>query len=373
MEPLIDDGGVQKKVILTGKGPLVPENCVVILHYNAYISGNESEPFDSTWLRNQPQRCSLDELTIPGLAMAVRSMRRGEECRVVVSPKYGFGDMGCQPRIPPRATLVYELTLLNFIEVEYDGDMDYLEHEDYRQLSFDIVYEMCRRKHRNGNRFYEAADYATAARCYAEAAKALEWTQTTMTCKDELLAKLYANQAQCALRMRNAKLAVACARRALQRNPNYAKALYRCAVGLRMLGEFEEAAELQRRAYALAPDSSAIGRELCVLNKSLFNRNQEISELCRNMMRALGTDGSASEERQVSRMRQRLAIERSLEPVPRILIRKAIEALAVAPSGTELPFVEGFSPEELEYVEILCRQFGLPCYEFEDGLKAFAP
>ncbi|XP_075742161.1 inactive peptidyl-prolyl cis-trans isomerase FKBP6-like, partial [Rhipicephalus microplus] len=356
MEPLIDDGGVQKKVILRGKGPLVPENCVVILHYNAYISGNESEPFDSTWLRNQPQRCSLDELTIPGLAMAVRSMRRGEECRVVVSPKYGFGDMGCQPRIPPRATLVYELTLLNFIEVEYDGDMDCLEHEDYRQLSFDIVYEMCRRKHRNGNRFYEAADYATAARCYAEAAKALEWTQTTMTCKDELLVKLYANQAQCALRMRNAKLAVACARRALQRNPNYAKALYRCAVGLRMLGEFEEAAELQRAsAYALVPDSSAIGRELCVLNKSLFNRNQEISALCRNMMRALGTDGSASEERLVSRMRQRLAIERSLEPVPRILIRKAIEALAVAPSGTELPFVEGFSPEELEYVEILCR------------------
>ncbi|KAL1425358.1 hypothetical protein MTO96_019244 [Rhipicephalus appendiculatus] len=333
MEPLIEDGGVQKEVVRRGTGQLVPEKCVVILHYNAYVSDNESEPFDSTWLRNQPQRCSLDELMVPGLAMAVRSMRRGEQCRVVVSPEYGFGDMGCRPRIPPHATLVYEITLLNFIETEFDGDMDSLEHEDYRQLPFEVVYEMCCRKHRNGNRFYEADDYASAARCYAAAAKALEWTQATEASKDELLVKLYANQAQCALRMRNAKLAVACARRALQRDPNCAKALYR----------------------------------------GLFNQKQEVTQLCRNMMRALGTDGSASEERQASRRRERLALERSVEPVTRLVIRKAVEALAAAPPSTELPFVDGFTHEELAYVHMLCDHLGLLCHEFEGGLKALAP
>ncbi|XP_037515888.1 inactive peptidyl-prolyl cis-trans isomerase FKBP6 [Rhipicephalus sanguineus] len=372
MEHLSEDGGVQKEVVRQGTGRLVPEKCVVILHYNAYVSENESEPFDSTWLRNQPQRCSLDELMVPGLAIAVRSMRRGEECRVVVSPKYGFGDMGCQPRIPPRATLVYELTLLNFIETEFDGDMDSLEHDDYRQLPFDVVYEMCCRKHRNGNRFYEADDYASAARCYAAAAKALEWTQAAVASKDELLVKLYANQAQCALRMRNAKLAVACARRALQRDPNCAKALYRCAVGLRMLGEFEEAAELQRQAYALAPNSSHIGHELCALNRGLFNQKQEVTQLCRNMMRALGTDGSVSEERQANKRRERLVIEQSVEPLTRLVIRKAVEALAAAPPGTELPFVDGFSREELAYVRMLCDHLGLPIHEFDGGLKALA-
>lgn len=373
MEPLTEDGGVRKEVVKPGVGPLIPENCTIILHYNAYVSDNKSEPFDSTWLRNQPHRCSLEELMVPGLAVAVRSMRRGEQCRVVVSPKYGFGDMGCRPRIPPRATLLYELTLLNFIETEFDGDMDGLEREDYRKLPFDVVYEMCCRKHRNGNRFYGADDYASAARCYAAAAKVLEWMQETADSKyrqRELLLKLYANQAQCALRMRNAKLAVATARRALQLDPDSVKALYRCAVGLRMLGEFEEAAELQRRAYALMPNSLPIERELCALNRGLFNQKQEVAQLCRNMMRALGTDGSACEEREASRRRLRLATEQAVEPFTRHVIRKAIEALATAEPGTELPFVGDFNQEELAYVQMLCNDLGLPCREVDGGLKA---
>lgn len=373
MEQLTEDGGVLKEVVQPGVGLLIPENCTVIFHYNAYVSDNESEPFDSTWLRNQPYRCSLEELVVPGLAVAVRSMRRGEQCRVVVSPKYGFGDLGCRPRIPPHATLLYELTLLNFIEIEFDGDMDGLEREDYRELPFNVVYEMCCRKHRNGNRFYDADEYASAARCYAAATKALEWTQENADSMDrqrELLLKLYTNQAQCALRMRNAKLAVASARRALQLDPDSAKALYRCAVGLRMLGEFEEAAKLQRRAYALMPNSLLIERELCALNRGLFNQKQEVAQLCRDMMRALGTDGRACEERKANRRRLRLTTEQAVEPLTRHMIRKAVEALAAAEPGTELPFVDDFSKEELAYVQMLCDDLGLPCREVDGGLKA---
>ncbi|XP_050035555.1 inactive peptidyl-prolyl cis-trans isomerase FKBP6-like [Dermacentor andersoni] len=373
MEQLTEDGGVLKEVVQPGVGLLIPENCTIIFHYNAYVSDNESEPFDSSWLRNQPQRCSLEELMVPGLAVAVRSMRRGEQCRVVISPKYGFGDLGCRPRIPPHATLLYELTLLNFIEIESDGDMDGLEREDYRELPFNVVYEMCCRKHRNGNRFYDADEYASAARCYAAATKVLEWTQENADSMDrqrELLLKLYTNQAQCALRMRNAKLAVASARRALQLDPDSAKALYRCAVGLRMLGEFEEAAKLQRRAYALMPNSLPIERELCALNRVLFNQKQEVAQLCRDMMRALGTDGRACEERKANRRRLRLTTEQAVEPLTRHMIRKAVEALAAAEPGTELPFVDDFSKEELAYVQMLCDDLGLSCREVDGGLKA---
>ncbi|XP_075547677.1 inactive peptidyl-prolyl cis-trans isomerase FKBP6-like isoform X2 [Dermacentor variabilis] len=305
MEQLTEDGGVLKEVVQPGVGPLIPENCTVIFHYNAYVSDNESEPFDSTWLRNQPHRCSLEELVVPGLAVAVRSMRRGEQCRVVVSPKYGFGDLGCRPRIPPHATLLYELTLLNFIEIEFDGDMDGLEREDYRELPYNVVYE-----------------------------------------------------------------AVASARRALQLDPDSAKALYRCAVGLRMLGEFEEAAKLQRRAYALMPNSLPIERELCALNRGLFNQKQEVAQLCRDMMRALGTDSRACEERKANRRRLRLTTEQAVEPLTRHMIRKAVEALAAAEPGTELPFVDDFSKEELAYVQMLCDDLGLPCREVDGGLKA---
>lgn len=56
MEKLVSDGGVLKKVIRPGAGPTVGEGSCVTFHYNAYLEMSD-EPFDSSRLRNRPQRC----------------------------------------------------------------------------------------------------------------------------------------------------------------------------------------------------------------------------------------------------------------------------------------------------------------------------
>ena len=39
-------------------------------------------------------------------------MKVGEVCDLIVTPEYGFGKLGCPPRIPPDTILRFELELL---------------------------------------------------------------------------------------------------------------------------------------------------------------------------------------------------------------------------------------------------------------------
>ncbi|XP_075539135.1 peptidyl-prolyl cis-trans isomerase FKBP5-like [Dermacentor variabilis] len=63
---------------------------------------------------------------------------------------YGFGAQGCLPRIPPNATLVYEIALVDFTETEDDGGADI----DSRLMPTNTLFGKCFREQRNGNRIY---------------------------------------------------------------------------------------------------------------------------------------------------------------------------------------------------------------------------
>ena len=56
---------------------------------------------------------------IPGLEVAVKSMKRTERSQFLVSSEYGFGKLGCPPRIPPNATS--ESLALSFPSGEGEG------------------------------------------------------------------------------------------------------------------------------------------------------------------------------------------------------------------------------------------------------------
>ena len=58
MEDLVGDGGVLKKTIRPGTGPLVPEGAMVRVHYNGYLEFAD-EPYDSSRLRNRQQQFQL--------------------------------------------------------------------------------------------------------------------------------------------------------------------------------------------------------------------------------------------------------------------------------------------------------------------------
>ena len=94
------DGGVKKRLIAAGleADGHVPENGSVTIHYSLSIEGQD-EPFDSTYLRGKCERHRLeDNRLIPGLSIAVRSMKNHEKSEFIIGPEYAFGDMGCPPR-----------------------------------------------------------------------------------------------------------------------------------------------------------------------------------------------------------------------------------------------------------------------------------
>ena len=45
-------------------------------------------------------------------------MKVGEKAKLVIRSDYGYGDSGSPPRIPPKATLVFDVELIGFQEKE---------------------------------------------------------------------------------------------------------------------------------------------------------------------------------------------------------------------------------------------------------------
>lgn len=127
MECITDDGKIMKKVYTfplfeffhckiphnyicvhvqleqCGVGNVVgdEEKVVVYFHYEAYSEFNEY-PFDASRLRHKKPlvvRIGVDSLIL-GLALAIRSMKKGEKSKFLIHPDYAYQERGVPPRIP---------------------------------------------------------------------------------------------------------------------------------------------------------------------------------------------------------------------------------------------------------------------------------
>merc|ERR1712029_753872 len=118
MEKVTPDGGVMKKVIKPGLDSegLVPERGTVTVHYKMFVEGQD-ETFDSTWLRGRAERFQVDDgQLLPGMEYALKSMKKKERSRFLISPDYGYGQLGVPPRIPPAVQILLEAEMLDFVD-----------------------------------------------------------------------------------------------------------------------------------------------------------------------------------------------------------------------------------------------------------------
>jgi len=91
----------------------------VTVHYTGWLY-RESAPdkkgtkFDSSVDRNQPFSFVLGAGTvIRGWDQGVPGMKVGGQRTLVIPPSLGYGSVGAAPYIPPNATLVFDVELLN--------------------------------------------------------------------------------------------------------------------------------------------------------------------------------------------------------------------------------------------------------------------
>ena len=104
------DKRVQKEIITEGTGEGCKRGDKVKVHYTGWLA--DGTKFDSSLDRGEPFEFTIGSGVIDGWSYGVASMKVGEKSKFTLHYSYGYGHRGCPPAIPPRATLVFEIELL---------------------------------------------------------------------------------------------------------------------------------------------------------------------------------------------------------------------------------------------------------------------
>lgn len=56
------------------------------------------------------------DVTLVGLEVGLRTMKKGEFSRFLIQPQYAYGDVGCPPLIPAAAVVLYEVHVLDYLD-----------------------------------------------------------------------------------------------------------------------------------------------------------------------------------------------------------------------------------------------------------------
>ncbi len=101
--------GLQYLVIDEGNGETPKLNDLVLTHYKGeFIDGNV---FDNSYERGKPQPFPVNQV-IPGWSEALQLMKPGAKWKLFVPSYLAYGETGFQREIPPNATLIFEMELL---------------------------------------------------------------------------------------------------------------------------------------------------------------------------------------------------------------------------------------------------------------------
>jgi FKBP-type peptidyl-prolyl cis-trans isomerase FkpA len=110
---------LQKIELKAGTGAEATSGQTVTVHYTGWLYNpvnpeNKGKKFDSSRDRNDPFAFTLGaRQVIAGWDQGVAGMKVGEQRRLVIPPDMGYGARGAGGVIPPNATLVFDVELLD--------------------------------------------------------------------------------------------------------------------------------------------------------------------------------------------------------------------------------------------------------------------
>ncbi|BDA45510.1 Peptidyl-prolyl cis-trans isomerase FKBP62 [Coccomyxa sp. Obi] len=115
---LTGDGGVIKKILVEGSGWETPsKGDEVTVHYVGTLE--DGTVFDSSRERDTPFVFSLGQgRVIKGWDEGVKTFKKGEKALLTCKADYAYGEQGSPPKIPPNATLNFEVELLSWKSVK---------------------------------------------------------------------------------------------------------------------------------------------------------------------------------------------------------------------------------------------------------------
>jgi FKBP-type peptidyl-prolyl cis-trans isomerase len=105
--------GVQITEIHPGDGKTFPQTGqTVTVHYTGTLQNGKK--FDSSLDRGNPFQFIIGQgQVIKGWDEGVAKMSKGQKAKLTITPDYGYGARGAGNVIPPNATLIFEVQLLD--------------------------------------------------------------------------------------------------------------------------------------------------------------------------------------------------------------------------------------------------------------------
>ena len=106
-----EPSGLHYQDVTTGSGTEATPGHAVTVHYTGWLPNGKK--FDSSRDHGEPFTFTLGAgQVITGWDQGVAGMRVGGRRKLVLPPDLGYGAAGAPPDIPPNATLVFDVELL---------------------------------------------------------------------------------------------------------------------------------------------------------------------------------------------------------------------------------------------------------------------
>ncbi|GAB4299865.1 MAG: FKBP-type peptidyl-prolyl cis-trans isomerase [Desulfuromonadia bacterium] len=104
--------GLRYQDLVVGSGLSPVSGKLVKVHYTGWLT--DGKKFDSSLDHGQPFVFPIGRgMVIPGWDEGVLTMKVGGKRKLIIPPQLGYGAAGAPPDIPPNATLIFEVELLD--------------------------------------------------------------------------------------------------------------------------------------------------------------------------------------------------------------------------------------------------------------------
>ena len=110
---------LQKTELSPGSGAEIKSGQTALVHYTGWLYDaaapeNKGKKFDSSVDRGEPFEFPIGQgRVIPGWDEGVATMKVGGKRTLIIPPALGYGARGAGGVIPPNATLIFDVELLD--------------------------------------------------------------------------------------------------------------------------------------------------------------------------------------------------------------------------------------------------------------------